>query len=54
MDAYSRVQQLLGRRTADSMLQKYVSAYKREGACDGCIYGVSRNMPVSVLPHGSV
>ena len=36
------------------MLQKYVSAYKREGACDGCIYGVSRNMSVSVLPHGSV
>ena len=38
MGAYSRVQWLLGRRTAGSMLQKYVSAYKREGACDGCIY----------------
>ena len=53
MEVYSRVQWLLGRKTAGSMLQKYESAYKRERACDRCIYGGSQDIPVSVLAHGS-
>ena len=49
-----REQLLLGKKTSGNMLQKYGSVYTREGACDGCITGVSQNMVVSVLPHGNV
>ena len=42
---------IAGKMTADSMLQKYGSVYKREGAYDECIAGVSQNMLVFVLPH---
>ena len=45
---------MLGRKTAGNMSHKSILAYKRECACDGCINGVSQNMSVSVLPHGSV